>query len=114
LVNAVVTIYGAEDTFRGKTGSFVAELHGRPARPFGAMYVNFSVSGTAIRGVDYVQLVSPVYIDFSVDYGVISVTTLRDPRASFIPQAYSVVVTLEPGPAFEVGESSSATMLIEP
>jgi len=78
------------------------------------MYLNFSVSGTSIPGVDYVQLVSPVYIDLSVDYGVISVTTLPDPRASFIPHAYSVVVTLEPGPRFEVGEPSLAKMLIEP
>jgi hypothetical protein len=45
---------------RGETGSFVLNM--KPALAFGGMYVNFSVSGTAINGVDYVKLVSPAYI----------------------------------------------------
>ena len=51
----------------------------KPALMFGGMYVNFSVSGTAVAGVDYVPFLSPAYIGPS-GYGVIQVQTLPDPR----------------------------------
>jgi hypothetical protein len=53
----VVTIHSTGDVIRGKTGSFVLNMN--PPLMFGGTYVNFSVSGTAIPGVDYVPLVSP-------------------------------------------------------
>ena len=84
-----------------------------PALMFGGSYVNFSVSGTAIAGVDYVVLVSPAYVGSS-GYGVIQVQTLPDPRESYSRQAYSVTVTLEAGAGYEVGARSSATMWIKP
>jgi hypothetical protein len=85
----------------------------KPALMFGGTYVNFKVSGTAIAGVDYVLLVSPAYIGRS-GYGVIQVKTLPDRRASFLRQAYSVIVTLEPGPGYGIGAARSATMWIKP
>jgi hypothetical protein len=106
----VVTIHSTGDVRRGKTGSFVLNMN--PV-VFGGSYVNFSVSGTAIPGVDYVPLVSPAYIGQS-GYGVILVQTLPDPRGSSIRQAYSVVVTLEPGAGYAVGTPSSARMMIKP
>jgi hypothetical protein len=63
-----VTIHSTGDVTRGKAGSFVLNMN--PPLPVG--YVNFSVSGTAIPGVDYVALVSPAYIGPS-GYGVILV-----------------------------------------
>jgi hypothetical protein len=84
----------------------------KPALMFGGMYVNFKVSGTAVAGVDYVALLSPAYIGQS-GYGTILVKTLPDPRA-FNRQAYSVVVTLEPGAGYAVGIPSSATIWIKP
>jgi hypothetical protein len=75
--------------------------------------VNFSVSGTAIPGVDYVPLLSPTYVGPS-GYGVILVQTLPDPRASSIRRAYDVLVTLEPGAGYAVGEPKSAKMWIKP
>ena len=57
-----------------------------PPLMFGGTYVNFSVSGTAIPGVDYVPLVYQAYIGQS-GYGVILVQTLPDPRASFSRQS---------------------------
>jgi hypothetical protein len=104
-----VAIHSTGDVTRGKIGSFVLNIN----PPLPISYVNFSVSGTAIPGVDYVALVSPAYIG-RPGYGVILVKTLPDPRASAIRQAYSVVVTLEPGPGYTVGEPSSAQMMIEP
>src|SRR4030095_13879475 len=56
----IVTINSTGDVPRGKTGSFV--LHMKPAIMLGGAYVNFSVSGTAVPGVDYVSLVSPTYV----------------------------------------------------
>jgi hypothetical protein len=106
----VITVHSTGDVKRGKTGSFVLNMN--PVI-FGGMYVNFSVSGTAIPGVDYVPLVSPAYIGQS-GYGVILVQTLPDPRASSIRQSYSVVVTLEPGAGYAVGQPSSARMMIKP
>jgi len=53
--------------------------------------------------VDYVALLSPAYIGQS-GYGTILVKTLPDPRA-FNRQAYSVVVTLEPGLGYALGLS---------
>jgi len=105
----VITIHSTGDVTRGKTGSFVLNMN--PV-VFGGMYVNFSVSGTAIPGVDYVPLVSPAHIGQS-GYGVILVQTLPDRRAPFV-QSYSVVVTLEPGPGYAVGEPKSAQMMIKP
>ena len=107
----VVTIHSTGDVTRGKTGSFVLNM--KPVIMLGGIYVNFSVSGTAIPGVDYVPLVSPAYIGQS-GYGVILVQTLPDRRASFIRQAYSVVVTLEPGAGYALGEPKSAQMWIKP
>jgi len=106
---------------RGKIGVFV--LSETPQIPLATTFVNFSVTGTAIPGVDYVPLVSPASIGPSptannlttaVGFGVILVKTLPDPRASVVRQAYSVVVTLEPGPGYTVGQPSSAKILIEP
>ena len=107
----VVTIHSTGDVTRGKTGSFVLNMN--PVIMLGGTYVNFSVSGTAIPGVDYVPLISPAHIGQS-GYGVILVQTLPDRRASFSRQSYSVVVTLEPGPGYAVGEPKSAQMMIKP
>jgi hypothetical protein len=107
----VITIYSTGDVVRGKTGSFVLDMNPRVA--FGGTYVNFSVSGTAIPGVDYVSLISPAYIGQS-GYGTILVQTLPDPRPPAIRQAYSVVVTLEPGAGYAIGEPKSAQIWIKP
>src|SRR5215831_1148471 len=107
----LITIHSTGDVSRGKTGSFVLDM--KPRLMFGGTFVNFSVSGTAILGVDYVPLVSPAYIG-QAGYGVILVQTLPDPRASYIRQSYSVVVTLEAGLGYALGEPKSAQMMIKP
>jgi hypothetical protein len=56
----VITIHSTGGYQSGKTGSFVLGM--KPALMFGGTYVNFSVSGTAVPGIDYVPLVSPAYI----------------------------------------------------
>jgi hypothetical protein len=106
----VVMIYSTGDVTRGKTGSFV--LHMVPAMG-GGIYVNFSISGTAIPGVDYVLPLFPAYIGPS-GYGAILIQTLPDRRASSFRQAYSVVVTLDPGAGYAIGAPSSAQMMIKP
>jgi hypothetical protein len=120
-VNASASTGGIEVVTRGNIGTFV--LSETPQIPLATTFVNFSVSGTAIPGVDYVPLVSPASIGSSptannlttaIGFGVILVKTLPDPRASFIAQAQSVVVTLEPGPGYTVGQPSKAEILIEP
>jgi hypothetical protein len=120
-VNASGFNGGIEDVTRGKIGVFV--LSEKPQLPLATTFVNFSVSGTAIPGVDYVPLVSPASIGpsptandltTSFGFGVILVKTLPDLRASGVRQAQSVVVTLEPGPGYAVGQPSSAKILIEP
>ena len=106
----VVTIHSTDNATRGKMGSFVLDM--KPALMFGGTYVNFKISGTAIPGVDYVAPVSPAYMGSS-GYGVISIATLANRRGSFNRQAYSVVVTLEPGAGYAVGATSSAQMWIK-
>jgi hypothetical protein len=106
----MVTIHSTGDVTRGKTGSFVLAM--KSAMATGA-YIKFSVSGTAIAGVDYVALISPAYVGPS-GYAVISVKTLADPRGSFLRQAYSVIITLEPAVGYAVTEPSSAKMTINP
>jgi hypothetical protein len=111
----MVSIHSAGNVVRGKTGSFVLDM--KPAYMFYAVYANFSVSGTAVAGVDYVALISPAYIGES-GYATILVKTLPDPRKSFPAQAYSVVVTLEPGEGYALGNATggatSATIWIKP
>jgi len=107
----VITIHNSTDSVtRGKTGSFVLDMH---PLMFGGMYVNFSLSGSAVAGVDYVQPLSPAYIGHS-GYGVILIQTLPDPRAGSSRQAYDVVVTLEAGAGYALGIPSSARMWIKP
>jgi hypothetical protein len=107
----IITIHGTGDVTRGKTGSFVLNM--TPPMIPGGGYVNFSVSGTAIPGVDYVPLVSPAYVGPS-GYGVILIQTLPDPRAPSIRGAYDLVITLEPGFGYAIGEPRSAQMMIKP
>ena len=107
----VITISSTGNVTRGKTGSFV--LHMTPPVMFGGTYINFSVSGTAIPGVDYVPLVSPAYVGPS-GYGVILIQTLPDPRAPALRRTYDVVITLESGFGYAIGEPRSAQMMIKP
>lgn len=107
----VLTVHSTGNVTRGKTGSFVLNMGS--ARLPGGMYVNFSISGTAVAGIDYVQPLSPAYIGQS-GYGTILFQTLPDPRGSANRQPYSVVVTLEPGLGYVIGAPSSATMWIKP
>ena len=119
----VITVHSTDNVTRGNTGSFVlvrglgkiAEDDNDMSASFipAGTYVNFKVSGTAIAGVDYVLLVSPAYIGQS-GFGLIQVKTLPDQRASSSRQAYSVIVTLEPGAGYAIGASRSATMWIKP
>jgi hypothetical protein len=118
----IVTIHSTGDVSRGGTGSFVLFM----SSPTGGSYVKFSVSGTAIPGADYFPLISPVHMvvlpncipppppQSCPSYAVIPVRTLSDPRGSFFPQAYSVTVTLEPGPGYTIGDPSSAQLMINP
>src|SRR5436190_17195266 len=106
----VISIHSTGNILRGKTGAFVLDM--KPALMFGATYVNFTVSGTAVLGVDYAPLISPAYIGQS-GYGVISFATLPDPRAQSFHQAYSVVVTLKPGLGYALGEQKSALIWIK-
>jgi len=118
---AVISVHSTDNVTRGQTGSFVlaralskaSDEDMKSALVIGGTYVNFKVSGTAIAGVDYVLLVSPAYIGRS-GYGVIQVKTLPDARGSSLRQAYSVIVTLEPGAGYAIGAARSATMWIKP
>jgi hypothetical protein len=107
-----ISIYSTGNVARGNTGSFVLRMSS-PLPMLGGMYVNFTVGGIAIPGVDYVAFVSPAFIGPS-GYGTILVKTLPNPRGAADCQAYSVVVTLTSGSGYVVGASSSATMWIEP
>ena len=107
----VVTINSTDNVTRGQIGTFVLSVN--PKILLATTFLNFSVTGTAIPGVDYTPLVSPAFIGQS-GFGVLLVKTLPDPRASFFRQAYSVVITLEPGLGYAVGEPSSAQMFIKP
>ena len=106
-----VTIHSTGDVNRGKTGSFVLSMN--PQLLLGGTYVNFSVSGTAVPGVDYVALVSPVYVGPS-GYAVLLIKTLPNPRGPADRQSYSVVVKVDSGLGYAIGQPSSATMWIRP
>ena len=110
------TIYSTGNIARGQTGAFVLNLRSAgliPPASLGGMYVKFSVGGTAIPGVDYVALVSPVRVGES-GYAVLLIKALRDPRGSSINQRYSVVVKLDDSPGYKLGSPSTATMWIGP
>jgi hypothetical protein len=106
----MVSVFATDNVIRGKTGTFV--LHVKSALKLGGTYVNFSLSGTAIKGVDYKLVTSPVYISQS-GYGTIQIETLANPRGSAFNQAYSVIVNLNAGAGYTVGKSSSAIMWIK-
>ena len=107
----VATIHSIDNVTRGKIGTFVLAANSQSS--LARTFVNFSVSGTAIPGVDYTPLVPPAFVGQS-GLGVILVKTLPDPRASAGRQAESIVVTLQPGLGYAVGQPSSAQMFIKP
>jgi hypothetical protein len=112
----VATIHSSGDIHRGKTGSFVVDMRQSTSSEKGSYipyfpYVNFSVSGTAIPGVDYISLVSPAQVGPD-GYGVILVKTLPDPRG--LQRSYTVVVTLDTGLGYTLGAPTSAKMTILP
>jgi hypothetical protein len=113
----VATIHSSGDVNRGKTGSFVVDMRQTTSSGSGYLpyypYVNFSVSGTAIPGVDYVAIVSPAQIG-PEGYGVILIKTLPNPRGSGNLQSYSVTVTLTSGLGYALGQPMAAKMLIKP
>src|SRR5258708_7877400 len=96
-----VTIHSTDNVIRGKTGSFVLDMRQPTSSEQTYLafhpYVNFSISGTAIPGVDYVALVSPTLIGAS-GYGVILVKTLPDPNPPTNRQSYTLLETLPPPP----------------
>ena len=113
----VATIHSSGDVSRGQTGSFVVDMKQttsseNPPIPY-YPYVNFSVSGTAIPGVDYIALVSPTQVGPD-GYGVILVKTLPDRRGAGNRQSYTVVVTLDSGLGYTLGQPMSAKMTINP
>ena len=110
----LATIHGTGDITRGeKPGVFVLNMNPVVFGGIGGMYVNFRVSGTAIPGVDYVPLISPAHIGQS-GYGIMLVETLPDRRPPALRRSCSVIVMLEPGPGYAVGEPKSAQMMIKP
>ena len=113
----VATLHSSGDVHRGKTGSFVVDMRQSTSSEKSTLpyypYVNFAVSGTAIPWVDYVALVSPAQVGAS-GYGVILVKTLPDFRGSANRQSYTVVVTLETGLGYALGQPMSAKMIIKP
>ena len=113
----VATIHSSGDVNRGKTGSFVVDMRQTTSSGSGYLpyypYVNFSVSGTAINGVDYVAIASPAQIG-PEGYGVILIKTLPNPRGSGNLQSYSVVLTLTSGLGYALGQPMTAKMLIKP
>jgi hypothetical protein len=111
----VATIHSSGDVNRGKTGSFVVDMRQTTSNGYLPYYpyVNFSVSGTAINGVDYVAIASPAQIG-PEGYGVILIKTLPNPRGSGDLQSYSVVLTLTSGLGYALGQPMTAKMLIKP
>jgi hypothetical protein len=107
----VIEVFATDNVSRGKTGTFVLSM--KPALMLGGTWVNFSLSGTAINGVDYKLVTSPAYIS-QTGFGTIQIETLADPRGSAFNQAYSVVVTLTAGAGYSIGKSSQAIMWIKP
>ena len=109
-----ISIHSTGNVARGNIGSFVLSMNSPLTTGASGIYVNFTVGGTAIPGVDYVALVSPAFIGES-GYGTILIKTLPNRRAATGSQAYSVVVKLEPGAGYTLlATSSSATMWIKP
>jgi hypothetical protein len=106
----VITVHATDNVIRGKTGTFVLQM--KPALMLGGTYVNFSVGGSAINGVDYRLLTSPAYIS-QTGFGVIQIETLPNPRGSAFNQAYSVVIRLQAGAGYTVGKADSAIMWIK-
>ena len=108
----MVTIHSAGNVNRGGTGSFVVTA------TYGPLNVNYTLSGSAVAGVDYVRPPGQgwgfsCYVGPS-GYGTILIQTLPNRKAGSSLQACDVVATLEPGTAYFLGIPRSATMWIKP
>src|SRR5262249_5411108 len=68
----MISVYATDNVIRGKTGTFVLKMES--TQMLGGTWVFFSLSGTAVQGVDYKLVASPVYISQS-GYGTIQIET---------------------------------------
>jgi outer membrane autotransporter protein len=76
--------------------------------PSPGVTVSYSVGGTAVPNQDYSALAGSVFIP----QGQTSASIRVDPIAGTSPGEKTVVVTLSPGSAYDVGQPSSATVTI--
>jgi hypothetical protein len=107
----VITIHSTGDVTRGKDRFIRPEDGSRHVR-WNVCKLLFLTAQLSQELITY-RLSPPAYVGPS-GFGVIMVQTLPDLRASSIRQSYSVVVTLEPGPGYTVGQPSSARIMIKP
>jgi hypothetical protein len=104
----VISVYATDNVIRGKTGTFVLKME--PTQMLGGTWVFFSLSGTAVQGVDYKLVASPVYIS-QTGYGTIQIETLPNLRDSFSLESYTVVVTLTDGAGYRLSDASSSAIM---
>ena len=90
----------------GDSGEFTLSRTGGTAA---SLQVNFSVSGTAQPGADYVALAGPVTIPAGTNFVVLTVTVVDDLQ---LEGDETVVVALAPGTEYVVGSPSAATVRI--
>jgi hypothetical protein len=75
-----------------------------------AIDVNFTISGTAVNGTDYILVTSPLTIPAGATAGVVNISPVSD---TVVEGDEAVVWTLQPGAAYQVAFSQSVTVTIK-
>ncbi len=112
-VNAVTVVTAdssaAEPASAGpatQTGAFEIRRTGN----LNAVTVNYSVSGTAVAGVDYVGVSGSVTLGLGVNSATVVITPLAD---VLVESAESVLLTVTANAAYNVGVPATAALLID-
>ena len=88
------------------TGTFVIRRSGG----FGNVTVNYTISGVAVAGVDYVALSGSATLGLGVNAATVNVTPLPDALAES-PEA--VILTVSPSAAYAVGAPNVAAVIVD-
>ena len=88
------------------TGTFVITRSGG----FGSVTVNYTVSGVATAGVDYVALSGSVTLPLGVNTATVTVSPLAD---VLVESPEAVILTISPSAAYTVGAPSVAAVIVD-
>lgn len=108
-VSVTATDSDAAETTTGTTSNLGQFTISRTGISSTDLLVNFSLTGTAVNGLDYTTIASPISLPANTSSVIVDVTVIDD---AVIETAETVILTLLSGTGYSVGSNNSAQIII--